>query len=97
MSTEKKRVAGYLSKEIEAAFNHFKSTSGIEGDSEALNAILAAYFGIAKEAHAAGQIKIRDIVRHEVDLYLKESGCNPIAIPPGQCTPLPPQPSSTSL
>lgn len=49
MSTENRRVAAYLPKNIDDQLKAFKTDRGLKGDSQALIAILEEYFGVSRE------------------------------------------------
>jgi hypothetical protein len=56
MATKNRRVATYLSEELEAAFTKFKIDRQI-GDSQALIAILSEFFGVSQEvAHQSSSL-----------------------------------------
>lgn len=49
MPTKNRRVATYLPKEIDDRFSAFKADRGIEGDSQALIAILSEFLGVSQQ------------------------------------------------
>lgn len=55
MSTQNRRVATYLPKDIDEMFQAFKTERGIDGDSKALLVILSEFLGVSQK------------VGHEVD------------------------------
>lgn len=72
MPTQNRRVAAYLPPAIEAKFNQFKEKQRI-GDSEALIAILSAYFGVESNLPPADlQMLVRQIVEETLEPHLQQ-------------------------
>lgn len=81
MTTELKRIAGYVPEHIEIAFKEWKLKNKIAGDSEAINVLLSQFFfgdnchqkegleGINRRLHALEQ----RVSRHSILLLEKEA------------------------
>lgn len=58
MSTKNRRVAAYLPLHVDEAFKAFKSERNIDGDSEALIAILSEYLQVAQEIASPSSLNL---------------------------------------
>jgi hypothetical protein len=59
MSTDKKKIAAYLADDVGRKFDEFKRVRGIKGDSQALNQLLAEYFGVSESLNLAPSLLSR--------------------------------------
>lgn len=61
MSTQNRRIATYLPKEVDEKFQAFKLERGLNGDSPALIAILETFFGVSQEVAHLGSSEFNEL------------------------------------
>lgn len=74
MPTDRPRLQAYLEPELHQRFAEWKALRGIAKDSEALNGLLAEYFGVSSSPPTPSQVPqeaIEKIVRDEVNVLFK--------------------------
>lgn len=72
MPTDRKRVAAYLYPEVEEKLSEYIKKMGV-GESQAINLILAEYFGVSKSIFKlTNRSELRKIIREEVLKILDE-------------------------
>ena len=71
MSTENRRVATYLPKEVDEKFKAFQLERGIKGDSQALLAVLTEFLGVTESLAPSMNIQYEELSQQLSDLQTK--------------------------
>lgn len=74
MTTERPRIQAYLDEELYERFKKWKREHGIKKDSEALNGLLAEYFGVSQFPIPNSQSPTVDELRILIQEELRDSG-----------------------